>query len=349
MHLLQDQHLNKILVTGGAGFVGSALITHLILKSEHQVVNVDKLTYAASLKSLELVESSDRYAFERVDINDACSITEVLLRHRPDAVVHLAAESHVDKSIGMPYDFVSTNILGTFTLLEATRHYLTTIDDVRKQKFRFLHVSTDEVYGDLGVRAKPIRERMAYDPSSPYSASKAASDHLARAWHRTYNLPVIITHSSNNFGPRQFSEKLIPLMIKRGLEGRALCLYGDGNQVRDWLFVEDHARALFRLIREGTVGDTYNIGGGNEKRNIDVIKMVCALLNELHPSCHEGISRYEDLITFVSDRPGHDYRYALDCSKIKRELGWVPRESFASGLRKTVEWYLHEMSDLGRL
>ena len=330
----------KILVTGGAGFIGSAVIRHVINHTPYQVINIDKLTYAGNLESLVGFVDSDRYAFEQIDICDALALREAFSTHRPDALMHLAAESHVDRSIDGPGEFIQTNIVGTYNLLEAARAHWQTLDDSGKANFRFHHVSTDEVYGDLEGPEDLFREETPYAPSSPYSASKAGSDHLVRAWGRTYGLPAVDTNCSNNYGPYHFPEKLIPLIILNALKGKPLPVYGKGTQVRDWLFVEDHARALVKVVAEGVVGETYNIGGHNEKQNIEVVRAVCGLLDELSPSTHDGIKKYEELITFVKDRPGHDIRYAIDASKIQRELGWVPQETFESGLRKTVEWYL---------
>lgn len=329
----------KILVTGGAGFIGSAVIRHIISNTSDAVVNVDKLTYAGNLESLADVSQSPRYVFERVDICDRDQVDRVLREHQPDAIMHLAAESHVDRSISGPSEFIQTNIIGTYTLLEAARQYWATLDDTRKDCFRFHHISTDEVYGDLEGPQDLFTETTPYQPSSPYSASKASSDHLVRAWARTYGLPTLVTNCSNNYGPCHFPEKLIPLIILNALEGKALPVYGKGNQVRDWLYVEDHARALYKVVTEGVIGETYNIGGHNEKQNIDVVHTLCALLDELRPdSAHRPHAK---LITYVQDRPGHDQRYAIDASKIQRELGWVPEETFDSGIRKTVEWYLN--------
>ena len=330
----------KILVTGGAGFIGSAVVRHLIEATDHEVVNIDKLTYAGNLESLASVAGSERYCFEQVDICDREALAQVFDDHQPDAVMHLAAESHVDRSIDGPGDFIQTNVVGTYTLLEAARSYWSSLDESAQQAFRFHHISTDEVYGDLDNPEELFREDTAYAPSSPYSASKAGSDHLVRAWGRTYGLPIIVTNCSNNYGPFHFPEKLIPLMIINALQGKALPVYGAGEQIRDWLYVEDHARALVKVVTEGQVGETYNIGGHNEKRNIDVVTTLCAILDELAPSQHEGIDNYEQLINHVADRPGHDLRYAIDASKIERELGWTPEETFETGLRKTVEWYL---------
>lgn len=330
----------KILITGGAGFIGSALIRHIIAATGDSVVNVDKLTYAGSLESLAPVAANGRYAFERVDICDRAELDRIFAQHRPDAVMHLAAESHVDRSIDGPAAFIQTNIVGTYTVLEAARQYWLTLDAEARAGFRFHHVSTDEVYGDLAGPQGLFTEATPYAPSSPYSASKAGSDHLARAWHRTYGLPVLVTNCSNNYGPYQFPEKLIPVIILNALAGRPLPVYGEGKQVRDWLYVDDHARALYKVLTQGLVGETYNVGGHNEWRNIDVVRAVCALLDELAPARPTGVDRYESLITFVADRPGHDLRYAIDAGKIQRELGWTPRETFESGLRKTVQWYL---------
>ncbi|WDE96090.1 dTDP-glucose 4,6-dehydratase [Lentisphaera profundi] len=324
----------KIIVTGGAGFIGSAVIRHLIEDSEHQVLNLDKLTYAGNLESLRDVESHERYSFAQVDICDRDGVEKVFADFKPDVMMHLAAESHVDRSIDAPGEFMETNIIGTYTLLEVARKYSSEHAD-----FRFHHISTDEVYGDL-EGGDYFYETTAYAPSSPYSASKASSDHLVRAWNRTYGLPVVITNCSNNYGPYHFPEKLIPLMILNALAGKSLPVYGDGQQVRDWLYVEDHARALVKVALEGVIGETYNIGGHNEKKNLEVVHTICDLLEELHPNKAQGLNQYRDLITYVKDRPGHDVRYAIDATKIDRELGWKPQETFESGMRKTVEWYL---------
>ena len=331
----------KFLITGGAGFIGSAVVRHIIENTQDSAVNVDKLTYAGNLESLEFVENNPRYAFEQVDICDAKTLARVFEQHKPDAVMHLAAESHVDRSIDGPAAFIETNIVGTYTLLEASRAYWNSLDDEKKAAFRFHHISTDEVYGDLEGTDDLFTETTPYAPSSPYSASKASSDHLVRAWLRTYGLPTIVTNCSNNYGPFHFPEKLIPLMILNALDGKPLPVYGNGQQIRDWLFVEDHARALYKVVTEGEIGETYNIGGHNEKANIDVVRTICDLLEELAPNKPAGVAKYEDLITYVKDRPGHDVRYAIDAAKIGRELGWKPQETFESGIRKTVEWYLN--------
>lgn len=326
----------KILVTGGAGFIGSALVRHLIQNTSHQVLNLDKLTYAGNLASLHDVARSERYSFVKGDICDREVLDFTLSDFQPDAVMHLAAESHVDRSIDGPAAFVETNVIGTYTLLEACRAYWSGLETPQRDVFRFHHISTDEVYGDLDRTDTLFTEETPYAPSSPYSASKASSDHFVRAWGRTYGLPILITNCSNNYGPYHFPEKLIPLVIINALHGKSLPVYGDGQQVRDWLFVEDHARALLKVLEKGVVGETYNIGGHNERTNLEVVNTICALLDELVPSD----APYSDLIAFVTDRPGHDLRYAIDASKIESDLGWVPKETFESGLRKTVEWYL---------
>jgi len=333
----------KILVTGGAGFIGSAVIRYLIYHTAHHVVNVDKLTYAGNLESLAEVAGEGRYSFERVDICDAAELRRVFQHHQPDAVMHLAAESHVDRSIDGPSAFIQTNIVGTFALLQVARDYWANLEGKKKKAFRFHHISTDEVYGDLGETGF-FTEETAYAPSSPYSASKASSDHLVRAWWRTFGLPVLITNCSNNYGPYQFPEKLIPRMIFNALDGKPLPVYGDGKQVRDWLYVEDHARALCQVIFSGEVGETYNIGGNCEMPNIKVVQMLCALLDEKITSKPRGVERFSDLITYVEDRPGHDLRYAIDATKIKNTLGWEPSENFESGLSKTVDWYIAHKS-----
>ena len=349
----------KLLITGGAGFIGSAVIRHIITNTKDEVVNLDKLTYAGNLQSLAEVSDSERYTFEQVDICHRTEVDRVLEQHQPDAIMHLAAESHVDRSIDGPAAFIETNIVGTYTLLEAARYYWQGMDDQRRTNFRFHHISTDEVYGDLAepagstapggrIEQSEIRqtealplftEQTPYAPSSPYSASKASSDHLARAWQRTYGLPVLITNCSNNYGPYHFPEKLIPLVILNALENKTLPVYGKGDQIRDWLYVEDHARALYKVVTGGKPGETYNIGGHNEKQNIEVVQTICDILQELRPQERS----YRDLITHVKDRPGHDLRYAIDASKIQRELGWAPEETFETGIRKTVEWYLDNL------
>ncbi|ELA8155627.1 dTDP-glucose 4,6-dehydratase [Vibrio parahaemolyticus] len=331
----------KILVTGGAGFIGSAVVRHIIRDTQDSVVNLDKLTYAGNLESLVDVADSDRYYFEQVDICDRTELDRVFSEHQPDIVMHLAAESHVDRSIDGPAAFIETNVMGTYHLLEAARQYWSSLEEANKSAFRFHHISTDEVYGDLEGTDDLFTETTSYAPSSPYSASKASSDHLVRAWQRTYGLPTLVTNCSNNYGPYHFPEKLIPLMILNALDGKPLPVYGDGMQIRDWLFVEDHARALYKVVTEGEIGETYNIGGHNEKANIEVVKTICALLEELRPDKPAGVESYESLITYVKDRPGHDVRYAIDATKIAQELNWTPEETFESGIRKTVEWYLN--------
>ncbi|MFM5867640.1 dTDP-glucose 4,6-dehydratase [Aeromonas caviae] len=342
----------KILVTGGAGFIGSAVVRHIIRHTQDSVVNLDKLTYAGNLESLAAVSASDRYAFEQVDICNRAELDRIFVAHQPDAVMHLAAESHVDRSITGPADFIETNIVGTYMLLEAARAYWNGLDEARKAAFRFHHISTDEVYGDLphpdeastGEPLPLFTETTPYAPSSPYSASKASSDHLVRAWRRTYGLPTIVTNCSNNYGPYHFPEKLIPLVILNALDGKPLPVYGKGDQIRDWLYVEDHARALYTVVTTGVIGETYNIGGHNEKQNLDVVHTICDLLDEMVPlsPLYLGGERrsYRDQITYVTDRPGHDRRYAIDASKMSAELAWQPQETFDSGIRKTVQWYL---------
>jgi dTDP-glucose 4,6-dehydratase len=333
-----------ILITGGAGFIGSALIRHIIKDTDHRVVNIDKLSYSGNLQSLESVESNKDYIFEQVDICDEIELKRVFLKSKPDIVMHLAAESHVDRSIDDPSDFIQTNIVGTFTLLEQAKNYWQSLESDKKDNFRFLHVSTDEVYGDLQGTTGFFTEETSYDPSSPYSASKASSDHLVRAWHRTYGLPILITNCSNNYGPCQFPEKLIPHVILNALKGKNLPIYGDGKQVRDWLYVDDHVRALISVALDGAVGETYNIGGSNEIQNIEVVKKICKILDELIIDKINDMTSYSELITYVKDRPGHDVRYAINASKINRDLDWEPKENFESGIQKTVGWYLNNMS-----
>lgn len=330
----------KIFVTGGAGFIGSAFVRYVIKETDNEVVILDKLTYAGNLYSLEEVKNSERLAFEQVDICDQEKISHLFKKYEPDLMIHLAAESHVDRSIDSPSEFIKTNILGTYTLLEEARKYWQLLSGNKKNNFRFHHVSTDEVYGDLEIDDDLFTEQTSYSPSSPYSASKASSDHLVRAWYRTYELPIVITNCSNNYGPYHFPEKLIPLVILNAIAGKILPVYGNGEQIRDWLYVEDHAMALYEVLTKGAIGETYNIGGYNEKKNIDVVRTICQLLDELAPTTRPISGSYTDLITFVSDRPGHDLRYAIDANKIKKELGWLPQETFASGIRKTVKWYL---------
>jgi len=362
-------NIKTILATGGAGFIGSAVIRHIINDTPFTVINVDKLTYAGNLKSLNSISNNSRYRFEQVDICDAKEIARVLNQYQPDIIMHLAAESHVDRSIDEPGKFIQTNIFGTFNLLEQARKYWTQLESDKKSGFRFHHISTDEVFGDLPhpdeyqtveLKAKPLSENLgwskvqqrskvilplfvetsAYSPSSPYSASKASSDHLVRSWNRTYNLPTIVTHCSNNYGPFHFPEKFIPLVILNALKGKPLPVYGKGHQIRDWLYVEDHARALVLVATKGEIGETYNIGGHNEKKNIEVVHNICELLEEFAPRKPEGVKHYKDLITFVTDRAGHDVRYAIDASKISKDLNWRPIETFESGIKKTVQWYL---------
>lgn len=333
--------MKRFLITGGAGFIGSALVRFLIAETEHQVVVVDKLSYAGNLASLASVADSSRFHFEQVDICDRPALDQVFARHQPDCVMHLAAESHVDRSIDGPLAFIETNIVGTYQLLEVARFYWQNLDDARKTAFLFHHISTDEVFGDLHDSQAYFTETTPYAPSSPYAASKASSDHLVRAWLRTYGLPTLVTNCSNNYGPCHFPEKLIPLTIINALAGKALPVYGNGQQIRDWLYVEDHARALYQVVSHGKPGETYNIGGHNERRNIEVVETICSLLEELAAEQKPaGLAHYRDLITYVTDRPGHDQRYAIDASKIAHELGWVPQETFESGMRKTVAWYL---------
>jgi dTDP-glucose 4,6-dehydratase len=333
-----------VLVTGGAGFIGSAVIRHIVGKTDDRVVNVDKLTYAGNLESLAEARWSPRYAFEQVDICNRAELQRVFQAHRPDCVMHLAAESHVDRSIDSAAEFMQTNVLGTCTLLDVAADYWRSLEERRRGTFVFHHISTDEVYGDVPHGAEPFDESASYAPSSPYAASKAASDHLVRAWHRTHGLPTLVTNTSNNYGPYQFPEKLIPLMIVNALAGAALPVYGQGDQIRDWLYVTDHAEALYLVLREGEIGQTYNIGGRCQWRNIDVVRTLCSLLDELVPRRPVGCASHSELIRHVPDRPGHDRRYAIDGSRIERELGWRPAETFETGIRKTVAWYLDNLA-----
>lgn len=334
----------KILVTGGAGFIGSALIRYLMEQTSDSVINVDKLTYAGDLLSLASVKESNRYIFNQTDICSYNEILDIFFKFQPDAVMHLAAETHVDRSINGPAAFIQTNVVGTYTLLEVARVYWQSLSEKQRISFRFHHISTDEVFGDLRDKGAFFSETTPYDPSSPYSASKASADHFVKAWHKTYGLPVLITNCSNNYGPYQFPEKLIPLTILSALAGKQLPIYGDGAQIRDWLYVNDHVHALYQVLNFGKIGSTYNIGGHNQVQNIDVVRMICALLEELAPSKPVGVTNYEDLITFVQDRPGHDRRYAINAKKIQTELGWFPRETFETGLRKTVQWYFNHQN-----
>lgn len=331
----------KILITGGAGFIGSAVIREILSKTEFDVVNIDKLTYAGNLESLPGLELMERYSFEHVDICDEKAVAGVMIKHEPQMIMHLAAESHVDRSIDGPSTFMKTNIIGTFCLLEQARYYYARLEGVEKSNFRFHHISTDEVFGDLVGTDGYFTEATPYAPSSPYSASKASSDHLVRAWGRTYGLPIIITNCSNNYGPYHFPEKLVPHIIINGLAGNPMPLYGDGSQIRDWLYVEDHAKALLKVLKKGRVGETYIIGGNNEKTNLEVVSFICDVLDEYTPEKPQGIESFRDLITFVEDRPGHDGRYAIDATKMREELCWSPDETFESGMRKTVQWYIN--------
>lgn len=337
---MSSKNTRTILVTGGAGFIGSALVRYLIQETDNSVVNIDKLTYAGHLESLEPVEGDECYHFERVDIVNEEEVERVFNTYSPDAIIHLAAESHVDRSIDGSADFIRTNIVGTHNLLDVARNYYEDLGEEKQQNFRFLHVSTDEVYGELGEEGL-FKETTPYDPRSPYSASKASSDHLARAWYHTYDFPILITNCSNNYGPYQFPEKLIPVVILKALQGKDIPVYGDGTNVRDWLYVVDHVRALLTVLEQGEIGETYNIGGHNEKQNIEVVETICSILDEVQP--RDDSKPYNQQVTFVTDRPGHDWRYAIDASKIEEELGWVPEESFETGIQKTVEWYLQNI------
>ena len=331
----------KILVTGGAGFIGSSVVREILENTDNIIVNVDCLTYAGNLSSIpDHLSSNERYFFEQVNICDSKGIKDIFDKYQPDKVMHLAAESHVDKSIDSPSDFIHTNILGTYNMLEQARVYWSKLDDNQKKDFKFHHISTDEVYGDLGITKELFTENTSYDPSSPYSASKASSDHLVRAWHRTFKLPILLTNCSNNYGPYHFPEKLIPNVILNALSGKPILIYGDGSQIRDWLYVEDHAKALLEVLMNGVNGETYNIGGGNEMKNIDVVNKICTHLDRLVTNKPKNITSFSNLIEFVKDRPGHDIRYAIDASKINKKLGWFPRESFDTGILKTIHWYL---------
>jgi dTDP-glucose 4,6-dehydratase len=330
----------KILVTGGAGFIGSALIRHFINETNHKILNLDKLSYSGNLKSLQSVALSSNYVFKKIDICNVKLVEKIFKSFQPDIIMHLAAESHVDRSIVESKEFIQTNILGTYNLLETSRRYWNELTVNKKKKFRFHHISTDEVYGELHNKYELFNEKTSYKPNSPYSASKASSDHLVRAWGRTYNLPFVISNCSNNYGPYQFPEKLIPNTILNALKGKLLPVYGKGDQIRDWLYVDDHVSALVLVALEANIGQTYNIGGNNEMKNIEVVKLICDLLEEMHPQKNNGKKYYRNLIKFVTDRPGHDRRYAIDSRKIRRDLGWNPKENFKSGIRKTIEWYI---------
>jgi len=330
----------NILITGGAGFIGSAVIRHVLCNTNFNVINIDKLTYAGNLESLSCIQENSRYSFEEADICNLQALREIFHRRKPSCIMHLAAESHVDRSIDNPHNFINTNIIGTYRLLEVARSYYDSLNSYGKRNFRFHHISTDEVYGDLVGSDELFVESSSYKPSSPYSATKASSDHLVRAWGRTYGLPIMITNCSNNYGLYQFPEKFIPHVILNCLQGKPIPIYGNGSQIRDWLYVEDHAKALIKVLTEGKIGETYNIGGHNEKTNLEVAEKICDVLEELSPNKTSSFKYYRDLITFVKDRPGHDARYAIDASKIQNDIGWVPEETFDTGLRKTVEWYL---------
>ncbi|MDA9973080.1 dTDP-glucose 4,6-dehydratase [Candidatus Pelagibacter ubique] len=340
---MNNKTIKKIIVTGGAGFIGSALIRHIIRYTNYSVMNIDKITYASNLRSLKKIKNNKRYFFKKIDICNSKKIKKIFSQFKPDIVMHLAAESHVDRSIDDPKKFIETNILGTYVMLEEAKNYWLSLKGNKKDKFVFHHVSTDEVYGDLKKKSAAFTEKTHYAPSSPYSASKASSDHLVRAWHRTFKLPIVITNCSNNYGPHQFPEKLIPLMILKALDGKKLPIYGKGDQVRDWLYVEDHVKALLKVVLKGKIGETYNIGGQNELKNIEVVKMVCSILDQLKPSKFKNISKYDQLISYVKDRPGHDIRYAMNISKIKKKLRWKPEETFLTGIKKTVIWYLNNI------
>ena len=333
----------KILITGGCGFIGSFLVKHIIKKTKHRLVNIDKLTYAGNLESLASIKHNNKYSFKKIDICNSSKIKKIFIEYKPDIVMHLAAETHVDRSIDNSLKFIQTNILGTYTMIDEARKYWFKLKGSKKKKFRFHHVTTDEVYGDLEQSSPAFSENTSYKPSSPYSASKASSDHLVRAWHRTYNLPILITNCSNNYGPYQFPEKLIPLIILNAIEGKKLPVYGNGKQIRDWLYVDDHAKALLHVALNGKVGESYNIGGQSELKNIEVVRTICKILDELKPSKFKNFKKYEQLISYVKDRPGHDKRYAIDISKIKKNLRWQPEETFETGIRKTIIWYLNNI------
>jgi dTDP-glucose 4,6-dehydratase len=336
----------NILITGGAGFIGSALISFLLDNTNHNIINLDKITYAGNHTPLDKYLDDSRYSFEKVDICNKSALNATFEKYLPDAVMHLAAESHVDRSIHGPENFIQTNIIGTFNLLEIARSYWEGLTSAKKLNFRFHHISTDEVFGDLSNSKDFFTEKTPYSPSSPYSASKASSDHLVRAWFRTYGLPIIITNCSNNYGPRQFPEKLIPLVITNAINGKSIPIYGDGSQIRDWLYVEDHAKALYLVLKNSNPGETYNIGGRNEKTNLYVVQTICNILEKLHPEKPKGLLKYSDLICFVDDRSGHDVRYAIDCSKIEKDFGWTPLETFESGMLKTVKWYIDNFDNI---
>ena len=334
----------KFLVTGGAGFIGSAFIRYIIKDTNHLIFNVDKLNYASNLQNLKGIKNNKRYFFEKLDISNASRIQKILKKFKPDIILHLAAESHVDRSIDNPFEFLKTNIIGTFVILEESRKYFSKLSKKKKKNFRFHHVSTDEVFGDLKGKNNLFTEETSYAPSSPYSASKASSDHFVRAWQRTFKLPTLITNCSNNYGPYQYPEKLIPLIILNALNGKKLPVYGNGKQIRDWLYVDDHVKALLQVALNGKIGETYNIGGYNKVKNIDAVKKICRILDKFHPSKIKGVSKYEQLINFVNDRPGHDQKYAIDATKIKKKLKWKPEETFETGIKKTVKWYLQNKS-----
>nr|BET44703.1 MAG: dTDP-glucose 4,6-dehydratase [Candidatus Aschnera chinzeii] len=329
-----------ILITGGAGFIGSAIVRYIINYTNDYVTIIDSLTYASNMFALKSVSNNSRYNFIHVNICDNNKVLNILEKYKPDAVMHLAAESNVDRSINNPFLFIKTNIIGTYCLLKSSYNYWQKLNNKKKELFRFHHISTDEVYGDLMKQNKLFTEISPYAPNNPYAASKASSDHLVRTWHKTYGLPIIITHASNNYGPYSLPEKLIPLIIINAIKGKALPVYGDGNQIRDWLYVDDHVRALYLVITKATIGETYNISSNNQKSNIDVINTICNILEELHPHKPNGLDKYHDLITYIADRPGHDMRYAMDSNKIKKELGWTPFETYETGIRKTIKWYL---------